>query len=200
MGDEMILVIDNYDSFTYNLYQYLGELGAELEVYRNDKISIPEIIARDPRAIVISPGPGRPEDGGVSMEVIRNLGGKVPILGVCLGHQCIGQVYGGNVVGERRIMHGKTSMIHHNGQDVFEGVENPFVATRYHSLGVEREAFPECLEITAETDEGEIMGLRHLRFPVWGVQFHPESILTTEGKKILRNFLERAGEVASPKE
>jgi anthranilate synthase component 2 len=199
-GDKMILVIDNYDSFTYNLYQYLGELGADVEVHRNDKIGLAEIVAKAPRGIVISPGPGRPEDGGISMEVIRDLSGKTPILGVCLGHQCIGQVFGGNVVGERRIMHGKTSMIEHNGEDMFEGVENPFEATRYHSLGVEREGLPDCLEITAETTEGEIMGLRHRSRPVWGVQFHPESILTKEGKKILRNFLARAGEVASPKE
>jgi anthranilate synthase/aminodeoxychorismate synthase-like glutamine amidotransferase len=193
----MILVIDNYDSFTYNLYQYLGELGADLEVYRNDKIALALVAAKTPRGIVISPGPGRPEDGGVSMDVIREFSGKVPILGVCLGHQCIGQVFGGKVVGERRIMHGKTSMIHHHGQDIFEGVENPFEATRYHSLGVERQSLPDCLEITAETTEGEVMGIRHREYPVWGVQFHPESILTNEGKKILRNFLARAGEADS---
>lgn len=191
----MILVIDNYDSFTYNLYQYLGELGAELEVYRNDKITLKEIAAKKPHGIVISPGPGRPEDGGVSLDTIREFAGKIPILGVCLGHQCIGQVFGGTVIGMGRIMHGKTSMIHHDGKGLFEGVQNPFEATRYHSLGVRREDLPDCFEITAETDEKEIMGLRHKKFPVWGVQFHPESILTGEGKKILRTFLVKAGEL-----
>jgi len=185
----MLLVIDNYDSFTYNLFQYLGELGADLQVHRNDKITVPEIEKASPRGIIISPGPGRPEDGGVSMEVIRHFSPRLPLLGVCLGHQCIAEVFGGKVVGARRIMHGKTSPILHGGKGLFEAVDNPFEATRYHSLLVERESFPEALEITAETGEGEIMGLRHKEYPTYGVQFHPESILTDSGKAILANFL-----------
>ncbi|MCM8765577.1 MAG: aminodeoxychorismate/anthranilate synthase component II [Candidatus Omnitrophica bacterium] len=186
----MILMIDNYDSFTYNLVQYLGELGEELVVYRNDKITLEEIKKLKPKHIVISPGPGGPEDAGISCALIREFSGEIPILGVCLGHQCIGEVFGGKVVQAERLMHGKTSLIYHNGKEIFEGIENPFEATRYHSLIVERESLPECLEITAETKEKEIMGLKHKEYPVWGVQFHPESILTKPGKKMLANFLE----------
>ena len=185
----MILVIDNYDSFTYNLVQYFGELGAEPVVRRNDQITISEIETLAPDRICISPGPCTPKEAGISSEVIRTLAGRYPILGVCLGHQCMGDVYGGEVVRAERLMHGKTSPILHNGQDLFAGLPNPFEATRYHSLLVKRETFPDCLEITAETAEGEIMGLRHKELPVWGVQFHPESILTTHGKELLGNFL-----------
>ena len=188
----MILVIDNYDSFTYNLVQYLGELGAELEVYRNDKISIDEVKSKNPEKIVISPGPGEPRNAGISEPLIRSVGSEVPILGVCLGHQAIGEVFGGKIVHAKSIMHGKTSLIYHNGKEIFEGVENPFEATRYHSLVVERKTLPGILNITAETKDKdeEIMGLKHNEYPVWGVQFHPESILTGEGMRILRNFIE----------
>jgi len=185
----MILVIDNYDSFTYNLVQYFGELGADPLVRRNDEITIAEIEVLNPERICISPGPCTPKEAGISSEVIRQLAGKYPILGVCLGHQCMGDVYGGEVVRAERLMHGKTSPILHNGKDLFAGLPNPFEATRYHSLLVRRESFPNCLEITAETAEGEIMGLRHKTLPLWGVQFHPESILTTHGKELLQNFL-----------
>ncbi|MEW5945953.1 MAG: aminodeoxychorismate/anthranilate synthase component II [bacterium] len=185
----MILVIDNYDSFTYNLVQYIGEMERDVRVFRNDKVTIDGMEKLKPDRVVISPGPGTPDDGGVSMDAIRVFGGRVPILGVCLGHQCIGQVYGGRVLRAGRLMHGKTSEIHHDGKGIFRGVRNPFTATRYHSLIVERESLPGCLEITAYTDRGEIMGLRHRKHRVFGVQFHPESILTGEGKKILRNFL-----------
>ena len=185
----MILVIDNYDSFTYNLVQYFGELGADPLVKRNDEISVGEIEKMNPERICISPGPCTPKEAGISNEVIRTLAGKFPILGVCLGHQCMGDVFGGEVVRAERLMHGKTSPIHHNGKDLFEGLPDPFDATRYHSLLVRRETFPDCLEITAETAEGEIMGLRHRMLPLWGVQFHPESILTTHGKELLANFL-----------
>lgn len=185
----MILMIDNYDSFTYNLVQYLGELGEDLKVFRNDKISIEKIRRLKPKRIVISPGPGTPDDAGISKEVIREFGGKIPVLGVCLGHQCIGEVYGGKVIQAKRLMHGKTSMIYHNGKDIFKGLPNPFEATRYHSLLVERKSLPKSLEITAWTKENEIMGLRHKDYPLFGVQFHPESILTKAGKDILRNFL-----------
>jgi anthranilate synthase/aminodeoxychorismate synthase-like glutamine amidotransferase len=185
----MIAMIDNYDSFTYNLVQYLGELGAELAVYRNDKVELEELRVLRPDQIVISPGPGDPDDGGVSNDVIRELGKTTPILGVCLGHQCIGQVFGGVVSRAPRLMHGKTSNVYHNGKGVFNGVPSPFQATRYHSLIVE-EPLPDSLEVTAFTRDGEIMGLRHQEFPVVGVQFHPESILTEHGKKILRNFLD----------
>ena len=185
----MILVIDNYDSFTYNLVQYFGELGAEPVVRRNDEVDIADIHRMRPDRICISPGPCTPKEAGISNEVIRQFAGKYPILGVCLGHQCMGHVYGGEVVRAGRLMHGKTSPILHNGKDLFNELPNPFEATRYHSLLVRRETFPECLEITAETAEGEIMGLRHRTFPLWGVQFHPESILTTYGKKLLQNFL-----------
>ncbi len=185
----MILVIDNYDSFTYNLVQYFGELGAEIVVKRNDEITIPEIEALAPQRLCISPGPCTPNEAGISCDVIRHFGGKVPILGVCLGHQSIGQVYGGEVVRAGRLMHGKTSPIHHTGENVFAGLPNPFEATRYHSLLVKRETLPDCLKITAETEEGEIMGLAHRDLPVFGVQFHPESILTKVGKNLLENFL-----------
>jgi anthranilate synthase/aminodeoxychorismate synthase-like glutamine amidotransferase len=185
----MILVIDNYDSFTYNLVQYFGELGADPLVKRNDEISVGEIEKMNPERICISPGPCTPKEAGISNEVIRTLAGKFPILGVCLGHQCMGDVFGGEVVRAERLMHGKTSPIHHNGKDLFEGLPDPFDATRYHSLLVRRETFPDCLEITAETAEGEIMGLHHRTLPLWGVQFHPESILTTHGKELLANFL-----------
>ena len=185
----MILVIDNYDSFTYNLVQYFGELGAEPLVRRNDEITMEEIVKLSPERICISPGPCSPKEAGISNEVIHKLAGKYPILGVCLGHQCMGHVYGGEVVRAGRLMHGKTSPILHNGKDLFQGLPNPFEATRYHSLIVKRETFPDELEITAETAEGEIMGLRHKELPLWGVQFHPESILTTHGKQLLANFL-----------
>lgn len=186
----MILVIDNYDSFTYNLVQYFGELGAEPLVYRNDEITLAEIERLKPERICISPGPCTPKEAGISNEVIRQFAGRYRILGVCLGHQCMGEVYGGEVVRAGRLMHGKTSPILHNGKDLFLNLPNPFEATRYHSLIVRRETLPDCLEITAETAEGEIMGLRHKELPLWGVQFHPESILTTHGKALIKNFLE----------
>ena len=186
----MILVIDNYDSFTYNLVQYFGELGQEVLVKRNDEITVPEIEALAPQKLCVSPGPCTPNEAGISCDVIRHFGGKIPLLGVCLGHQCIGQVYGGEVVRAGRLMHGKTSPIHHHGENIFANLPNPFEATRYHSLLVRRESLPACLKITAETAEGEIMGLAHRDLPVYGVQFHPESILTTEGKNLLRNFLD----------
>jgi anthranilate synthase/aminodeoxychorismate synthase-like glutamine amidotransferase len=185
----MLLVIDNYDSFTYNLVQYFGELGADILVKRNDEISLAEIQALQPERIVISPGPCTPNEAGISCDVIRTFGATTPILGVCLGHQCMGHVFGGDVVRADRLMHGKTSPILHNGQGVFAGLPNPFEATRYHSLIVKRETFPAALEITAETPEGEVMGLRHRELPIHGVQFHPESILTVEGRKLLKNFL-----------
>jgi len=185
----MLLVIDNYDSFTYNLVQYFGELGADPQVKRNDAITPNEVEKMKPQKIVISPGPGRPEEAGISMELIRKFGGKIPILGVCLGHQCMGEVYGGKVVRAGRLMHGKTSPIQHDGKGVFQGLPNPFEATRYHSLIVEKNSVPSCLEVCAETAEGEIMGLRHREYPVHGVQFHPESILSKEGKDLLANFL-----------
>jgi anthranilate synthase/aminodeoxychorismate synthase-like glutamine amidotransferase len=185
----MLLIIDNYDSFTYNLVQYFGVLGCDVVVKRNDEITIPEIEALDPERICISPGPGRPEDAGVSNELIRQLGPKKPILGVCLGHQCIGAVFGGDVVPASRLMHGKTSPVRHHGAGVFAGLPDPFEATRYHSLIVRRETLPECLAITAETAEDEVMGLQHREFPIHGVQFHPESVLTADGMKLLQNFL-----------
>ncbi len=185
----MILVIDNYDSFTYNLVQYFGELGAEPVVRRNDEITLDEIRKLRPERICISPGPCSPKEAGISCDVLREFGGEVPILGVCLGHQCIGDVYGGEVVRAPRLMHGKTSPILHNSTDVFAGLPSPFEATRYHSLIVRKESLPDCLEITAWTAEDEIMGLAHKELPVYGVQFHPESILTSEGKKLLQNFL-----------
>jgi anthranilate synthase/aminodeoxychorismate synthase-like glutamine amidotransferase len=187
----MILVIDNYDSFTYNLVQYLGELGAELKVYRNDKITIEDIKKIRPEKIVISPGPGEPKDAGISEDLIRVFAANTPILGTCLGHQAIGEVFGGRIIHARHIMHGKTSLIYHNGKEIFKDIKNPFEATRYHSLVVERKGLPKILGIIAETKDldKEIMGLRHKKFPVWGVQFHPESILTGEGKRILKNFI-----------
>ena len=186
---QKILMVDNYDSFTYNLVQYLGELGQELIVHRNDKITLEQVKRLKPDKIVISPGPGSPKDAGISREIIRELGPKVPLLGVCLGHQCIGSVYGGVVERNYRLMHGKTSPIRHDGKGVFRGLPNPFEATRYHSLVVRRTGFPKELEITADTKEKEIMGLRHRSFPIFGVQFHPESILTKSGMQLLRNFL-----------
>jgi anthranilate synthase/aminodeoxychorismate synthase-like glutamine amidotransferase len=189
----MVLVIDNYDSFTYNLVQYLGELGAEPEVCRNDQISVAQIKRLRPSRIVISPGPCTPNEAGISNEVIRQFSGKIPLLGVCLGHQCIGQVFGGKVIRAERIMHGKTSEIFHNEKTIFKGLPNPFVATRYHSLLVERKSLPSVLEMTAWTDRNEIMGLKHRKHPTWGVQFHPESIMTLEGKKILKAFLALTG-------
>ncbi|MBZ0292800.1 MAG: aminodeoxychorismate/anthranilate synthase component II [Anaerolineae bacterium] len=186
----MILVIDNYDSFTYNIVQQLGEIGADLRVVRNDQITLDEIRALHPERIVISPGPGTPDDGGVSLDVIPEMGAEIPILGVCLGHQCIGQAYGGIVARAGRLMHGKTSMIYHRDDPLFQGVPSPFEATRYHSLIVEEDSLPDVLTVTAFTEQGEIMGLRHKQFPVMGVQFHPESILTGFGPRILQNFLE----------
>ncbi len=187
----MICVIDNYDSFTYNLVQYLGELGAEVHVVRNDAASVEEVAASKPERIVISPGPGRPEDAGITMDVVRELGERTPILGVCLGHQAIGAAFGGRVVRAGVPMHGKTSLIEHNGRGVFSGMSDSFAASRYHSLVVAEEGLPDDLEVTARTREDRIiMGLRHRRWPVHGVQFHPESILTGEGHKLLRNFLE----------
>lgn len=185
----MLVMIDNYDSFTYNLVQYFGELGAEMEVYRNDALTIKTLKNLKPKKIVISPGPGRPEAAGISIDVIKEFAGKIPLLGVCLGHQAIGQFYGGDIIGAKALMHGKTSKIQHDGKDLFKDIENPFDATRYHSLVIDRKTLPKCLMITAETDDGEIMGVRHKELPMWGVQFHPESILTLEGKKILNNFL-----------
>ncbi len=185
----MILMIDNYDSFTYNLVQYFGELGKKIKVFRNDKISISDIGKMRTERIVISPGPGRPEDAGISCDVIEEFAGKISILGVCLGHQCIGYVYGGRIVNAKLLMHGKTSLIYHNKKTIFKGIPNPFEATRYHSLLVDKKTFPKCLEITAWTKKGEIMGLKHKKYPLWGVQFHPESILTKAGKDILANFL-----------
>ncbi|MDE2858538.1 MAG: aminodeoxychorismate/anthranilate synthase component II [Chloroflexota bacterium] len=186
----MILVIDNYDSFTYNIVQELGELGAELTVYRNDKITVDEIRALKPDRIVISPGPGYPRDAGVSLELIRELGPEVPLLGVCLGHQAIGEAYGGVVAHAPELMHGKTSMIYHRGDAIFGDIPDPFEATRYHSLIVKEESLPDCLMITARAASGEIMGLRHKQHPVIGLQFHPESILTTYGMQMLGNFMQ----------
>ncbi len=185
----MLLMIDNYDSFTYNLVQYLGELGEDIRVYRNDKIAVKEIEQLRPQRIVISPGPCTPKEAGISVNTIKELAGKIPILGVCLGHQSLAMAFGGEVVRADRLMHGKTSMIHHDGKTIFRDLPNPFEATRYHSLIVRRETLPTCFEVSAETAEGEIMGLRHKQLGVEGVQFHPESILTSVGKDLLRNFL-----------
>ena len=194
----MIIVIDNYDSFTYNLVQYLGELAAEfpvaaeIQVYRNDQITLEQIRNLKPAGVVISPGPGRPEDAGISLDAIAQLGANTPILGVCLGHQSIGQVFGGEIVSARELMHGKTSLVSHTGVGVFQGLENPLTATRYHSLAIERQTCPDVLEITAWVEDGTIMGVRHREYPhIEGVQFHPESVLTTSGKQILRNFLKQ---------
>jgi len=185
----MLLMIDNYDSFTYNLVQYLGELGQDVRVFRNDQITVAEIERLKPDHLVISPGPCTPTEAGISVETIQKLAGKIPILGVCLGHQSIGQAYGGRIIRAKQLMHGKTSMIHHAGQGVFAGLPNPFEATRYHSLVIERKTLPEVLEVTAWTEDGEIMGVRHKTLPVEGVQFHPESILTQYGHELLANFL-----------
>ncbi len=186
----MLLMLDNYDSFTYNLVQYLQELGEEVEVHRNDKISVDEIAALAPRRIVISPGPCSPAEAGISVALIQRLSGAIPMLGVCLGHQSIGHAFGGKVVRAPQLMHGKTSLIHHDGSGVFQGLSNPFTATRYHSLIVERDGLPDCLRVTAWVEDGTIMGLEHRELPLWGVQFHPESILTVEGKRLLQNFLD----------
>ena len=189
----MIVLLDNYDSFTYNLYQYLGELGAELRVVRNDEMSAGEVLALRPSAVVVSPGPGNPDQAGISLELVRRCTGALPLLGVCLGHQALGQAFGGRVVRAPRLMHGKTSAIHHDGRSLFRGLPQPFTATRYHSLVVDRDSVPECLEVSAWTEDGVVMGLRHRQHPVEGVQFHPESILTAAGKDLLRNFLRLAG-------
>ena len=185
----MLLVIDNYDSFTYNLVQYLGELGTDVRVFRNDRITPAEIAAMRPAGVVISPGPCDPDKAGISLAVVRELSGRIPLLGVCLGHQCIGQAFGGKIIRAQRLMHGKTSSIDHDGKGVFRGLSQGFVATRYHSLVVERDSFPDVLEVSARAEDGDIMGLRHKELAVEGVQFHPESILTTEGKNLLANFL-----------
>ena len=185
----MVLVIDNYDSFTYNLVQYLGEMGVDMQVHRNDQITLERIRQLKPERILVSPGPCSPRESGLSNDIIRNFGPETPVFGVCLGHQCIGHVFGADVVVNYRMMHGKTSAIRHNGEDLFEGMPNPFQATRYHSLVIKRDTLPDCLEVTAETEEGEIMGVRHKELPIWGVQFHPESILTESGRQIMRNFL-----------
>jgi anthranilate synthase/aminodeoxychorismate synthase-like glutamine amidotransferase len=188
----MILMIDNYDSFTYNLVQYLGELGADVRVYRNDQITVAEIERLAPEKIVISPGPCTPTEAGISCEVIRQFAGRVPLLGVCLGHQCIGEVFGGEIIRAPALFHGKTSMIYHDGKSIFRELPRPFEATRYHSLVIRRDTLPDCLELSAETDDGVIMGVRHRDLLVEGVQFHPESILTHEGKRLLANFLSQA--------
>ncbi len=190
----MLLMIDNYDSFTYNLVQYFGQLGEQVAVYRNDRITVEEIERLSPERMVISPGPCSPGEAGISVQAIKHFAGKVPILGVCLGHQAIGEAFGGNVVRSAYLMHGKTSPIHHDGKGLFKDLPNPFEATRYHSLIVERSTFPDCLEVTAWVEEGEVMGLQHRELPIWGVQFHPESILTMNGMDILRNFLEMSKE------
>ena len=185
----MILVIDNYDSFTFNLVQYLGELKADLRVVRNDEVTLDQIHELNPERILVSPGPCSPREAGLSNDIIRTFGPRLPLFGVCLGHQCIGHTFGAEVVVNYRMMHGKTSPIRHNGEDLFAGMPNPFNATRYHSLVIKRDTLPACLEITAETDEGEIMGVRHRELPIWGVQFHPESILTESGRLLMANFL-----------
>ena len=189
----MILLIDNYDSFTYNLVQYLGELGASCRVFRNDEIDVQMMEEKAPKYLVVSPGPCTPKEAGVSEGAIRRMAGRIPILGVCLGHQCIGSAFGGKIVRAGRLMHGKSSAVYHDGRTIFRGLPNPFQAVRYHSLLVERESLPDCLEISAETKEGEIMGVRHKNFAVEGVQFHPESIMTQGGKILLKNFLEMEG-------
>ena len=185
----MIVMIDNYDSFTYNLVQYLEQIGTTVNVLRNDVFSISDLVSLNPKGIVISPGPGRPEAAGLSLPVVNHFSGKIPILGVCLGHQAIADAFGGNVVSAKRLMHGKTSMIHSDGKTIYKGIRNPFEAMRYHSLAVSRENFPECLEISSESEDGEIMGIRHREHPTEGIQFHPESIMTRVGKRLLRNFL-----------
>ena len=194
----MVLMIDNYDSFTYNLVQYLAELGAQVRVVRNDEISVDEVRSLAPRAIVISPGPSAPDQAGISLELVQHLAGRVPIFGVCLGHQTIGQAFGGKVVRAKRVMHGKVSAVRHDGEGVFRGLPAEFRATRYHSLAVERESLPTCLKITAEAEDGEIMGLRHREYAVEGVQFHPEALLTEHGHRMLQNFIEAAGRRNEP--
>jgi len=186
----MLLMIDNYDSFTYNLVQYLGELGADVHVYRNDALTLDQVAAWEPEKIVISPGPCTPDEAGISVPLIRRFGGTIPILGVCLGHQAIGQAFGGAIVRAQRVMHGKVSPVTHDGRGVFSGLPSPFTATRYHSLAIERATMPACLAVTATADDGEVMGVRHRDWPVEGVQFHPEAILTEHGHALLRNFLE----------
>ncbi|MCM8806189.1 MAG: aminodeoxychorismate/anthranilate synthase component II [Candidatus Omnitrophica bacterium] len=186
---QTILMIDNYDSFTYNLVQYFGDLGCKVIVFRNDRITIGKILKQKFDKIVISPGPGRPENAGISVELIKTFEGKKPVLGVCLGHQCIGYLYGGKIVGAKFLMHGKTSLIYHRGEHIFKDIPNPFSATRYHSLVIEKKSIPSVLEITAWSDDGEIMGVKHKNYDIYGVQFHPESVLTNYGKKILENFL-----------
>jgi anthranilate synthase component 2 len=189
----MLLLVDNYDSFTFNLYQYLGELGAEVKVVRNDELGVEEALALQPERIVISPGPGNPDEAGISVDLIRAAAGRVPLLGVCLGHQSLAQAFGGRIVRAPKLMHGKTSEIHHDGRSIFRGLPAPFTATRYHSLVAERDSLPACLEVSAWTDDGVIMGLRHREATLEGVQFHPESILTRAGMDLLRNFLEQEG-------
>lgn len=188
---QLMVVIDNYDSFTYNLVQYLGMLGAKLAVYRNDEIDLPGLDALEPSHLIISPGPCSPKEAGISVAAIQHFAGRIPILGVCLGHQSMGEAFGGRVIRAPRLMHGKTSLVYHDGRDIFQGIPSPFEATRYHSLIVERETLPDCLEVAAQTAVGEIMGLRHKGFAIFGVQFHPESILTVEGMNILQNFIKR---------
>lgn len=187
----MLIMIDNYDSFTYNLFQYLCEAGYEVEVYRNDEITIEEIERRNPEGIIVSPGPGNPKSAGISLEVVRHFSGKLPLLGVCLGHQTIGEAFGGEIVQAKAIMHGKVSPVDHNGEDLFEGIRNPMKVVRYHSLAIAEESMPDCLEVTARTEDGEIMGVRHKEHPTHGVQFHPESILTTAGKRLLMNMFSK---------
>ena len=188
----MLVMIDNYDSFTYNLVQYFGQLGEEVKVFRNDQVDLAGLEAAGPDRLVVSPGPCSPNEAGISMAAIRHFAGKLPILGVCLGHQAVGAVFGGRVIRAPRLMHGKTSLIYHDGRDLFQGIPSPFEATRYHSLIVERETLPDCLSVSAQTAVGEIMGLRHKEYIIYGVQFHPESIMTTEGMNLLRNFLRRS--------
>ncbi|MGD8770156.1 MAG: aminodeoxychorismate/anthranilate synthase component II [Desulfobacterales bacterium] len=189
----MIIMIDNYDSFTYNLVQYLEQIGAYIKVIRNDVFSISDLISWNPSGIVISPGPGRPENAGISLPVVKHFSGKIPILGVCLGHQAIAAAFGGKVVSAKKLMHGKTSMIHSDGEMLYQGIRKPFEAMRYHSLAVSRESFPDCLQISSESEDGEIMGIRHVKHPTEGIQFHPESIMTRVGKRLLRNFLNGVG-------
>ena len=185
----LVAIIDNYDSFTFNLVHYVLHTGARVEVFRNDKVSVEELKTLNPSAIVISPGPGRPEDAGISLDVVKQLSGVIPILGVCLGHQTIAQAFGGTIIHAKKIMHGKTSMVEANGEDIFSGIKNPFSVMRYHSLAVREEDLPDCLVVTARTDDGEIMGIRHKEHPTQGVQFHPESFMTTVGKRLIRNFI-----------
>jgi anthranilate synthase/aminodeoxychorismate synthase-like glutamine amidotransferase len=194
----MIIMIDNYDSFTYNLVQYLEQIGTCVKVIRNDMASISDLVSWKPTGIVISPGPGRPENAGISLAVVKHFSGKIPILGVCLGHQAIGACFGGKVVSAKKLMHGKTSMIHSDGKTLYQGIRNPFEAMRYHSLAVSREGFPDCLQISSESEDGEIMGIRHLTHPTEGIQFHPESIMTRVGKRLLRNFINQTESYSPP--